>query len=211
MLLAFYVSSTLLSQYRIDAKRARVGDVVEKGGDRDMWQVAANGGAFTAIALASAITHSPALFGAGAGAIAASAADTWATEIGTLSGQVPRSIVSLTPVSPGTSGGMTLAGLLGSLAGALFIALVAFALGWPQRAEIAAITGGIGGSLVDSVLGATLQSSRWCARCKVGTERAVHSCGTTTEAARGLSWIRNDMVNFICSVTGALVGYIAFA
>ena len=64
MLLAFYVSSTLLSRYRTDAKGERAGDIVEKGGDRDMWQVAANGGAFTALAIAAALSHSPALFGA---------------------------------------------------------------------------------------------------------------------------------------------------
>lgn len=211
MLLAFYVSSTLFSRFHTDAKRERAGDILEKGGDRDMWQVAANGSVFTALAVAAAVTHSPALLGAGAGAIAASSADTWATEIGMLSRQMPRSIISMHHVPPGTSGGVTLAGLAGSLAASVFIALVATLLGWPARAAMAAVIGGLGGSLVDSLLGATLQNRRWCRTCSLGTERAVHGCGTTTVSVGGVSWMRNDLVNFFCSLTGALLGYLTVA
>src|SRR5436190_310884 len=60
----------------------------------------------------------------GAGALAASASDTWATEIGTLHGAAPRSILGLAPVPIGMSGGLTLAGSLGAFAGAALIALV---------------------------------------------------------------------------------------
>jgi len=211
LLLAFYVSSTLLSRFHSDAKLARAGNVVAKGGDRDMWQVAANGSVFTAVALLSALTHSPALFGAGAGAIAASAADTWATEIGTLSSQIPRSIISLERVPVGTSGGITLAGLAGSAAGALFIGVAAIILGWPLKVGAAALIGGLAGSLIDSILGATLQSRRWCTTCDLGTERVVHTCGTTTLPAGGLGWMENDLVNFFCSLAGALLGYLSFA
>ena len=211
MLLGFYVSSTLLSRFHTETKRERAGKVVEKGGDRDMWQVAANGGVFAALAIAATVTRSPALFGAGAGAIAASSADTWATEIGLLSRQAPRSIVSMRQVPAGTSGGVTLAGLAGSLAGSLFIALVAVLLDWPARAAMAAVVGGLGGSLADSLLGATLQNRRWCPACGLGTERAVHACGTTTVSAGGLSWVRNDAVNFFCSLAGAFLGYLTFA
>lgn len=211
MLLAFYMSSTLLSRFHTDAKRERAGDVVEKGGDRDMWQVAANGGVFTVLAVASTVTHSPVFFGAGAGAIAASAADTWATEIGLLSRRMPRSIFSMQRVPPGTSGGVTLAGLAGSFAGSAFIAIAAVLLDWPSSASIAALIGGLGGSLADSLLGATVQSRRSCPACGVGTERAVHGCGTTTLRAGGFNWMRNDLVNFFCSLTGAFLGYLIAA
>lgn len=211
LLLAFYLSSTLLSRFRRDAKRERAGDVVEKGGDRDIWQVAANGGVFTACAIAGALTHLPVFLGAGAGAIAASTADTWATEIGTLSRKMPRSIVSFRRVAAGTSGGITVAGLAASLAGSAFIALTTTLLGWPARTAMAAVAGGIGGSIVDSVLGATLQSRRWCVTCDVGTERAVHGCGTTTVPSGGLSWMTNDFVNLFCSLAGAFLGYLVGA
>jgi uncharacterized protein (TIGR00297 family) len=211
MLLAFYVSSTLLSRYQRDAKLARAGGVAAKSGDRDMWQVAANGGVFAVLALAAAVNSSPELYAAGAGAIAASTADTWATEIGSLAKKMPRSIVSLKLVPAGTSGGVTLLGLTGSGIAALFIAAVAVTFGWHERTAIAAVAGGIGGSLMDSVLGATLQSRRWCTTCNVGTERAIHSCGTATIPSGGITWLGNDLVNFLSSLTGALLGYLSFA
>src|SRR5918997_262513 len=70
-------------------KAQRTGDVVAKGGARDAFQVVANGGLFAVMALAAAALApgSPLArtFAAAAlGALAASAADTWATEIGSL-------------------------------------------------------------------------------------------------------------------------------
>jgi uncharacterized protein (TIGR00297 family) len=211
ILLAFYVSSTFLSRLGDDARRERAGGIAEKSGDRDVWQVAANGGVFTALALASTVRQSPALYAAAAGAIAASTADTWATEIGTLARQLPRSIVSFKRVATGTSGAVSLPGLAAAGAGALFIAIVATALGWPPNAAIGAVSGGIGGSLIDSVLGATLQRRRWCTMCNVGTERAVHDCGSSTVPAGGIPWLGNDLVNLCCSATGALLGYLTLA
>jgi uncharacterized protein (TIGR00297 family) len=211
ILLGFYVSSTLLSRVGNDARRARAGAIAEKTGDRDMWQVAANGGVFAALALANAVRPSAALYAAAAGAIAASTADTWATEIGTLARKLPRSIVSFRQVPTGTSGGVSLPGLAATGAGAFFIAILAVAIGWPASAAIGALAGGLGGSLLDSVLGATLQCRRWCTRCNVGTERAVHDCGGATVPAGGITWLGNDLVNLCCSAAGALLGYLTLA
>jgi len=208
VLLAFYVSSTILSRLGHDARRARAGSIAEKSGDRDIWQVAANGGVFAALALVSAVHPSPVLYAAAAGAIAASTADTWATEIGTLARQLPRSIVSFQRVPTGTSGAVSLPGLAAAGAGAVFIAIVAIGIGWPGNVATAAAAGGIGGSLIDSVLGATLQRRRWCTMCNVGTERAVHDCGSPTVPAGGIPWLGNDLVNLCCSAAGALLGYL---
>jgi uncharacterized protein (TIGR00297 family) len=211
LLLVFYVSSTLLSYYRRDTKRSKTRDVVEKRGDRDIWQVAANGGVFTVLALAFAFRPEPAWYVAATGALAASTADTWSTEIGMLARQTPRSIVSFREVPAGTSGGITFAGLFGGAAGALFIGASALLLGWPRATLYASLIGGLGGSLVDSVLGATVQSRRWCATCNVQTEQNVHVCGTTTQPVGGISWLGNDLVNFFCSLSGALLGYLCLA
>ena len=187
-------------------KRARTSSVVEKGGERDAAQVLANGGVFAAAAIASIIIPSDAWPVIGSAAIAASAADTWASEIGTLSAHYPRSIVTGQPVAPGTSGGVTAAGLAASAAGAGFIALVTFLSGWGLPAVCAAIAGGIGGSLLDSILGATVQAKRWCASCDTATERAVHTCGTATTPTGGIHWLDNDAVNALSSLSGALIG-----
>jgi uncharacterized membrane protein len=142
------------------------------------------------------------------GAVAAAAADTWATEIGSRSRQYPRSIATLRPVSPGTSGGVTLAGLGASLAGAAAVAAVLSAgahrqAGRPGALPIAVTVGGLGGSLADSVLGATVQHVRVCDACGRETERLVHHCGAPTRHARGLAWCNNDVVNAVATTIGA--------
>jgi uncharacterized protein (TIGR00297 family) len=88
LLLVFYISSTMLSRYRRESKRLRSRDIVEKSGDRDMWQVAANGGVFAALALASVFHPAQGWYVAAVGALAASTADTWSTEIGMLARQL---------------------------------------------------------------------------------------------------------------------------
>lgn len=206
ILIAFFLSSTALSQMGEETKRSRTSSIVEKGGERDAWQVLANGSVFAVAAAGSIIWPSVAWQLAGAGAIAAATSDTWATEIGTLFGREPRSIVSWQRVETGTSGGVTLPGILAAAAGSTFIALISFLAGWPPKTACAALAGGFGGSLIDSVLGASVQARRWCARCDRGTERAVHVCGTVTSFSGGIRWLDNDFVNLVCSLSGALIG-----
>ena len=207
-LIAFFVSSTVLSEAGRRRGQASTADVIAKGGQRDAWQVIANGGPFAATALASLFSPSMEWTVFGAGAIAASNADTWATEIGTLSRRFPRSITTCREVIPGTSGGVTLLGIAASIAGAAFVALFVLVSGWTWTSACGALIGGTSGSLVDSILGATVQEKRWCHSCGRGTERAVHTCGIETTHAGGVSWIRNDAVNFLSSIAGALTGYL---
>lgn len=198
LLIAFFLTSTPLSRLggSIDA-------IAEKGGERDAIQVLANGGLFALAALAF-IAHPATIWQAvGAGALAASTSDTWATEVGTRAKALPRSIVTWRPVAAGMSGGITLPGTLAAGAGAAFIGIVAALVGWPSRVVAAAIVGGVVGSTADSVLGATLQARRRCPDCNLMTERLVHSCGAQTAHAGGLRWLTNDGVNAMSSAIGA--------
>jgi uncharacterized protein (TIGR00297 family) len=206
VLIIFFVTSTALSRFRESAKTAITQGINAKGSERDAVQVVANGGIFGLMAFGSSLAPSPYWMTLGAASLAASAADTWATEIGTLSRARPRSIVTAREVPPGTSGGITVAGLMATVAGAASIAGAAAAVGWTSATVQAAFFGGIVGSLVDSLLGATLQSKRWCGTCGMETERSIHSCGAPTTSARGLSWMDNDVVNLMCSTAGAAFG-----
>lgn len=206
LLIGFFLAGTLLSQYKADRKSARTMSIVEKGGNRDAWQVLANGGVFSGTAIMSIIHPSPVWMVLGAGAIGASAADTWATEIGVLSNATPRSIITGQPVTTGQSGGVTIAGTAAGAFGAVAMALIALVVGWGNSAAIGAIVGGIGGCTLDSILGGTLQTRRWCDRCNTITERLVHDCGTTTGVAGGLTWMDNDAVNAVSSAFGAFLG-----
>jgi uncharacterized protein (TIGR00297 family) len=121
-LVAYFVSSSALSHLP-----ATVVLNQRRGSQRDAIQVLANGGVAAFLALAAALAPERARLALQAGyggAVAAAAADTWATEIGGRVGRRPRSIVTLAPVPPGTSGGVTLAGIAASAAGAAFVAFL---------------------------------------------------------------------------------------
>ncbi|HEY4217085.1 MAG TPA: DUF92 domain-containing protein [Gemmatimonadaceae bacterium] len=205
LLVVYFLASTLLSRTSRAEKEARTASIVEKGGERDAVQVLANGALFAGAALAMHWMPNTRWLALGAGSLAASTADTWATEIGTMVGGAPRSILTGRRVAPGMSGGITMAGTFASLSGAAFLALAALACGWPVAAARVVVIGGIAGSFIDSILGAACQSRRWCAACATETERAVHSCGTATAAHRGLPWIDNDAVNFLSNACGGLL------
>ena len=211
LLIGYFIASTALSRLRGAEKATRVGDVVAKGGARDAIQVVANGGLFAAVALVATTpllplpaTVSAILVAAAVGALAASAADTWATEVGSLARTPPRSIITMRPVPPGTSGGVNLIGIGAMIAGGTFVAVGARALG--IDAPVVAVTiGGVSGALADSLVGATMQDRRWCDTCRTSTERTVHTCGTVTRHSGGLAVLDNDLVNLIATVVGAAV------
>src|SRR5947207_13509110 len=86
VMVAFFVSSSLLTHYRAAQKR-RASDEFAKGGQRDFVQVAANGGAAVLLAVGTLLLPQwgGLIFAAFVGAMAAVTADTWATELGLLS------------------------------------------------------------------------------------------------------------------------------
>lgn len=204
LLLTLFVSGSGLSKLGERRKSELVRRIVEKGGERDARQVLANGGIYAVAAAGSVVFPSPIWYALGAGALAASAADTWATEVGTLIGGAPISISSAKRVPPGTSGAVTLPGTVAGIGGALFIAAGATLANWPVPFTAVAV-GGIAGALTDSLLGAWIQDRRWCDLCAEPTERIVHSCGTRTRRAGGVAGFDNDAVNAVCSGVGALI------
>lgn len=205
LLVAYFVATSMLSAIRGEERSRRTGSIVAKGGARDATQVAANGGVFGLAALGQLLLPQPAWAAIGAGALAAAAADSWATELGTLASRPPRHILTLRPVPTGTSGGVSAIGSTASIAGGAFIAIVAWMLGWPPGTALAAGIAGLAGSLADSLLGATVQARRRCERCGSGTERIVHRCGGTTRLVGGVAWLDNDLVNLLSTVVGAAV------
>jgi uncharacterized protein (TIGR00297 family) len=201
---AFFAPSSALSRI------ARPNSYGSKGGRRDAAQVLANGAVAAAGALLSPRLGPSRARAVLAGALAAAAADTWATEIGSRSRATPRILVSWSKAPRGASGAVTPLGLAASVGGALSVGCAAllvdpFATDRSRRATRIAVAGVIG-ALVDSALGATLQERRWCAQCALPTEAARHACGATTTVVGGVPGITNDVVNFLCTLTGAVAG-----
>lgn len=204
LLLFFFTTASALSRWRGAEREQLLGALIEKGSQRDAMQVLANGAVFALAAFLSTVAFSSGWDAAGIGAIAAATADTWGTEVGTVAGGEPRSILNGRKVPPGTSGGITIAGTLAGFLGAVVTALLARLLDWPTPAY-AVVLGGITGTLVDSLLGATVQERRWCSSCNALTERRVHSCGTFTVQRGGIRGCDNDIVNLLSIMAGAAV------
>lgn len=205
-LVTFFASSTVLGRLPHGN-----GSRQQRGNERDAVQVLANGGVAALLALLMASPrgrcHRLLLPGFG-GALAAAAADTWATEIGTRASTRPRSILSGRPVPVGTSGGVSLAGLLASAAGAASVAMAVAASARHGKTPVpsplpAVALGGICGALADSILGASVQEVRFCKSCGEETESLRHRCGHPTTVVRGIPGFDNDVVNLAATLVGA--------
>ena len=108
-------------------------------------------------------------------------------------------------VEKGTSGAVSLLGTSASLLGATVIGSLATWLSqdtaWPVLLAVSAA--GLTGSLIDSLLGATVQAIYFCPSDQKETERyPLHTCGSATIRIRGWAWLNDDLVNVACSVTG---------
>lgn len=221
-LITFFVSSSALSHYKERIKEQRAAEKFAKGGRRDLAQALANGGVGALLALLYALLGGPAvLLALFAGVMATVTADTWATELGVLSPHRPRLITSGRPVEPGTSGGISVLGTSASALGGLLIGLVMFlsvgagqliagqATAWPWWLLPAGLLGGLGGSLADSLMGATVQAIYRYPSGKE-TEKVVGKDGTPNTFVRGWRWMNNDMVNLISSLVGGLIAVLVY-
>jgi uncharacterized protein (TIGR00297 family) len=206
LLIFYFVSSTLLSRFGKRRKAERTAGMIEKQGARDARQVLANGLVFGVICWMNVFSAPPELFlVVGTGALAASAADTWATEIGTLFGGTPRSILTWRPLPVGVSGGVSGAGTLASIAGSAVVSGFAVSILWlSPRYFPWLVAGGFAGSLVDSIAGALIQERRWCDACGSPTEMRIHVCGARTRRVGGLPFVENDAVNLLATAAGAV-------
>ncbi len=209
LLLVFFIFSSALTRAFAGAKQGAK-EKYSKSGQRDQMQVVSNGGIAGAFVVAHVIYPGAIWPWIGfAGALAAVNADTWATELGVLNPGRPRLITALgQEVDQGTSGGISPVGTLASLAAAALIGTLAAALRsdfeWSLLPVVA--LAGLVGSLVDSLLGATLQAMYYCPADRKETEKhPFHGCGTRTIQIRGWKWLDNDLVNVACAGTGAVV------
>lgn len=208
ILVTFFATSSLIS--RSDSTQA-------KGSRRDWVQVLANAWGLLLGCVLYAISGWPPWLLFGIGAIAAATADTWSSELGRLSTSLPRLVTNGKRVPPGTSGAISLYGSIASTGGAALIgAVAALAVGSGMPGEVPIVgvfivitMAGIGGGVLDSVLGATIQEQRWCDTCEKVTEANPHRCGTTTRQIGGIAGFNNDVVNMLCVLTGALIGLVS--
>ena len=201
VLAAFFISSNLVSRGLPSPPPA----LDPKGDRRDHWQVYANGGLAAVAGGIGAVNFNLGLWLVTC-VLAAAAADTWATSIGTRSAVSARLIWSGRTVPVGTSGGLTARGTAAAAAGALFVSTVgALVAGMPPLLPAATLIGFLG-MVADSTMGALLQGRFHCAACNMASEWKVHRCGRPTARTSGIAWLNNDVVNFLATGLAAAAG-----
>lgn len=210
LLLTFFISSTFWSKFKRRSASKKMAEAqYEKSGRRDAMQVFANGGLGMILCILSYYFDERWILPIFIMIMAIVNADTWATEIGSLSRSKPRHIVNGKFVEAGTSGGITGLGTLAALAGSALIGTIATIFTQEWTYIMLATVAGVVGCMIDSLLGATVQRMFKCTVCDKITERKVH-CNQPTDKLRGALLINNDIVNLASSILGSFAVWIVY-
>lgn len=218
LLLVFFFTSSKLTKLGEEKKRS-VDEDFKEGGQRNWIQVLANSALATILVLIVAMetggqdrcldskdsTLLTGLIGGIIGHYSCCNGDTWSSEIGMLSNAQPRLITTFKKVRKGTNGAVSLEGLLAAAAAGLAIGLTFVIVGWltvPCSTDVTwrqllvvpiATFAGLFGSLVDSLLGATLQFSGYCTLRK----KVVGRRTPTVVVISGVELLDNNAVNAV--------------
>jgi uncharacterized protein (TIGR00297 family) len=182
LLFLTFLAAALSSRFGV-RRKTLLGIAEARGGRRGAANAIANTGLAAAAAVMSVLTyaHEPALI-AFAAALAAGGSDTMASELGKAWGRKTYLVPKFRAVRAGTSGAMSVEGTIAGLVGALTLSTAAVWLQIiPAGAWGAVVIGATLGSLVESLLGATLE---------------------------GPGILNNDLLNFFNTAVGALTAVV---
>lgn len=157
-------------------------------------------------------------YGAFLGALAVALADWAGSELGLLSAQPPRNLVSGRATWAGAAGAISVLGTVAALAAAWLVGLAALlasmTVAWLGHEDLpraylwlplAAMIAGTLGSLLDSFLGASAQGIYYCEGCERYSEEPIHDCGRQAVPIRGWPWLTNNLINWVSGIVGSAV------
>ncbi len=192
-------------------REEREADVHARKGARGVVQVLANSLPSFILGLIWFVTGKTCFLVGSVTAVTAGFADSAASDVGILSDGKVINIVTFKPQPRGLSGGVSLLGTVAALVASTTVAAAVFAVGGigAKSLPVVALVGFMG-TIIDSVLGGSVQAKYKCSSCGILTERKEH-CGAPTELASGCRFIDNNAVNFIAScVAGGVAALIAY-
>jgi uncharacterized protein (TIGR00297 family) len=210
VMISFFVSSSVISKM-FRKQHKEIENITAKGSRRDYTQVIANGGVGLLFAFLYFLKPLDLFYIGFAAAFAAANADTWASEIGTLSSKAPVYIIKRLPVAKGMSGGVSALGFLASLGGAFFIGFIAI-LGLYMNRQLepvgifyllVIVSGGFLGSVIDSLIGEMFQAKYVKNDGVTLTERRFEN-SRENRLVSGYDWINNNVVNFLSVLLASL-------
>lgn len=217
IILLFFGSSTWIGQIKKSHHWVAEQTVTDKSETRDALQVFANSlPAISSLLLFGLTQHLIFLIGYTA-AIAGATADTFASEIGTLSKKKPRSLKNFKPIEPGISGGVSLLGTTAAFFGSCLIA-GAFYLFFsiypgfkpsPLPYIPIIIFSGFMTSFFDSILGAFFQVKYLEKNTNKPTEKPF-SDNQKNKKVAGFYWLDNDLVNLFSGILTVLFSFLLY-
>ncbi|PKA47499.1 hypothetical protein AXF42_Ash020669 [Apostasia shenzhenica] len=230
LILVFFFTSSLLTKLGEEKKRS-VDESFKEGGQRNWVQVLANSGIATILVMLIAAKTGwedkcldrndsipiTGLIGGVIGHYACCNGDTWSSEIGLLSNAQPILITTFKKVRKGTNGAVSIEGLVAAAIAGLVIGLTFVMIGlltvacpvdvaWRQFLVVPIATvAGLFGSLIDSLLGATLQFSGYCTLRK----KVVGRRTPTVIHISGVELLDNNAVNAVSVLVTTLLTSLA--
>ncbi|KAL9270021.1 PGR-like protein, partial [Drosera capensis] len=233
MLLAFFFTSSALTKRGAERKR-EVDAEYKEGGQRNWIQVLSNSVIATILVATiwslrgwedSCLDSNEsklitALVGGIIGQYCCCNGDTWSSELGVLSDEQPRMITTFKVVRKGTNGAVTKTGLIAAAEAGAVIGLAYYLSGLLVGVEClfgeAALKQlliiplsslmGLCGSLIDSLLGATVQYSGYCQLRK----KVVGKPAPTVKKISGLDILDNNGVNLASILLTTLLTSLIF-
>lgn len=230
LILTFFYTSSAMTRYGETRKKA-VEEDFKEGGQRNWIQVLCNSVIATVLVLLVGVKTNwqdkcldtkdsvivTSTIGGIIGHYACCNGDTWSSEYGVLSDAQPRLVTTFKKVRRGTNGGVTSDGLWASVAAGAVVGLAFYLVDVATAScsfnvairEIPvipiAMAAGLCGSLIDSLLGATVQYSGWCKLRK----KVVGKPGPTVTHICGADILSNNGVNFVSALlTTVLTGLV---
>lgn len=210
LMMLFFISSSILSKVG-KQKKGKLESIHEKGDARDYMQVLANGGVALFFLVLFKITKDIKFFTASAVSFAASNSDTWASEIGVLSKGKTISILTGRKIEKGVSGGISLLGTISAFMGSAVIAIAyliyhILILGYNNSIKVFIIITILGflGSIVDSILGVTVQG-QYIDKSDGHITEKKYSDTSKNQLLKGYSLINNDIVNILSNFIATFI------
>jgi len=182
---SFFLLGTMATSWKFKQK-AQHGFAEKNHGKRDIFQVIANGGVAGLLACIALIfpRHNELILLMIASSFSAATADTLSSELGTLYGSRFFNVITFNPDTRGENGVVSPEGLLIGLAGSCVIATIYAGLNILEwRFVLIIVVAGTAGNIIDSITGATLERN---------------------------GKLQNNAVNFINTLSAALIGWMLF-
>ncbi len=209
-LFGMYITVFLVDLILKEKIRASVQGTQGKGGPRGLRQILANGSMACAMIVLFFFTGRRGFLLGYYASIFEVLADSLASDVGVTSKAAPRDICTGRRTASGMSGGVTLLGSgISGIACICAGVLVYFCVGLSVPELLAVAILPYGGMILDSVLGSLVQVKYQCVECGQYTERRIH-CGKKTVHARGITWMSNSLVNFLCTCAAGICMAVLF-